>query len=102
MANSETHTPVAGTNNNGSSTQTNNVVAAIRRLAAVQDLAIVVQSEIAFVQSGNIITALEQEIMDMDLKLLDTTNEPHRVSFRKRKAALEHQVTNEKKRRSSK
>ena len=69
---------------------------AIRTLAAVQDLAIknqdraiVVRSEIAFVQSGDRITALEQEIMDMDLKLLDTTSEPHRVIFRKRKAALE-------------
>ena len=31
--------------------------------------------------------------MDMELKLLDT----HKVTFRKRKAALEFQVTNEKK-----
>ena len=109
MANSETHTPVlAGTNNNRSSTWTKDVANAVRTLAAVQeeaiknqDRALVVQSEIAFVQSGNIMTALEQEIMDMELKLLNTTSAPHEVIFRKRKAALELQVTNEKERWSS-
>ena len=109
MANSETHTPVvAGTNNNGSSTWTKDVANAVRTLAAVQeeaiknqDRALVVQSEIAFVQSGNIMTVLEQEIMDMELKLLNTTSAPHEVIFRKRKAALELQVTNEKERWSS-